>query len=50
MTGDRSGLIGQMSTVFEDRLILRLADLNDWAITGVSRRKEIPSAWALAVR
>jgi S-DNA-T family DNA segregation ATPase FtsK/SpoIIIE len=45
-TGDRSGLGGQVSTVFDDRLILRMADPNDYNYAGVNERhvpSEMPS-------
>ncbi|WP_246267683.1 FtsK/SpoIIIE domain-containing protein [Nonomuraea typhae] len=35
VTGDRSSLLGQISTVFDDRLILRLADPSDYALAGL---------------
>ncbi|MDN3357076.1 FtsK/SpoIIIE domain-containing protein [Actinomadura sp. DC4] len=41
-TGDRSGLGGQVSTVFDDRLILRMSDPNDYVYAGVSER-QVPS-------
>ncbi|MFL6056820.1 MAG: FtsK/SpoIIIE domain-containing protein [Actinoallomurus sp.] len=41
-TGDRSGLAGQVSTVFDDRLILRMADPNDYAYAGINER-HVPS-------
>ncbi|MGW0801871.1 FtsK/SpoIIIE domain-containing protein [Nonomuraea sp. NPDC002799] len=34
VTSDRSGLLGQVSTVFEDRLLLRLADSSDYGLAG----------------
>jgi S-DNA-T family DNA segregation ATPase FtsK/SpoIIIE len=37
-TGDRSGLGGQVSTVFDDRLILRMADPNDYNYAGINER------------
>ncbi len=42
VTGDRSCLLGQVSTVFEDRLILRLADPADYGLAGLPL-KELPS-------
>ncbi|GIH89620.1 FtsK/SpoIIIE domain-containing protein [Planobispora siamensis] len=42
VTGDRSALIGQISTVFEDRLILRLADPADYGLAGLPV-KDLPS-------
>ena len=41
-TGDRSGLGGQVSTVFDDRLILRMSDPNDYNYAGISERN-VPS-------
>jgi S-DNA-T family DNA segregation ATPase FtsK/SpoIIIE len=41
-TGDRSGLGGQVSTVFDDRLILRMSDPNDYNYAGISER-HVPS-------
>ncbi|MCO5969323.1 FtsK/SpoIIIE domain-containing protein [Actinoallomurus sp. WRP6H-15] len=41
-TGDRSGLTGQVSTVFDGRLILRMADPNDYAYAGLDERR-VPS-------
>ncbi|TDD29992.1 cell division protein FtsK, partial [Nonomuraea terrae] len=35
VTSDRSGLIGQISTVFEDRLLLRLPDPADYGLAGL---------------
>jgi S-DNA-T family DNA segregation ATPase FtsK/SpoIIIE len=37
-TGDRSGLGGQVSTVFDDRLILRMSDPNDYNYAGINER------------
>ncbi|MGP4096162.1 FtsK/SpoIIIE domain-containing protein [Nonomuraea sp. KM90] len=34
VTGDRSGLLGQVSTVFDDRLLLRLSDSSDYGLAG----------------
>ncbi|MGP3911811.1 FtsK/SpoIIIE domain-containing protein [Nonomuraea sp. 10N515B] len=34
ITSDRSGLLGQVSTVFDDRLILRLSDSSDFGLAG----------------
>ncbi|TYK43289.1 FtsK/SpoIIIE domain-containing protein [Actinomadura decatromicini] len=42
-TGDRSGLGGQVSTVFDRRLILRMADPNDYAYGGL-QDKQVPAA------
>ncbi|WP_345473854.1 FtsK/SpoIIIE domain-containing protein [Actinoallomurus oryzae] len=51
-TGDRSGLAGQVSTVFDDRLILRMSDPNDYNYAGINERHvpgEMPSGRALEV-
>ncbi|MCC5577111.1 cell division protein FtsK [Microtetraspora sp. AC03309] len=42
VTSDRSGLLGQISTVFEERLILRLADPADYGLAGLPV-KDLPS-------
>ncbi|GAA0596225.1 FtsK/SpoIIIE domain-containing protein [Actinomadura livida] len=42
-TGDRSGLGGQISTVFDRRLLLRMADPNDYAYGGL-RDRQVPAA------
>ncbi|WP_067826272.1 FtsK/SpoIIIE domain-containing protein [Actinomadura kijaniata] len=42
-TGDRSGLTGQVSTVFDRRLILRMADPNDYGYAGL-QDKQVPAA------
>ncbi|GLW65789.1 cell division protein FtsK [Actinomadura rubrobrunea] len=42
-TGDRSGLSGQISTVFDRRLVLRMADPNDYGYAGL-QEKQIPAA------
>ncbi|MFV2212889.1 FtsK/SpoIIIE domain-containing protein [Actinomadura sp. LOL_016] len=42
-TGDRSGLSGQISTVFDRRLILRMADPNDYGYAGLQDR-HVPAA------
>lgn len=34
ITSDRSGLLGQVSTVFDDRLLLRLSDPSDYGLAG----------------
>ncbi|MEV7525067.1 FtsK/SpoIIIE domain-containing protein [Streptomyces sp. NPDC091371] len=41
MTADRSGLSGMVSSAFKDRLILRFADPNDYAVAGLNVR-EVP--------
>jgi S-DNA-T family DNA segregation ATPase FtsK/SpoIIIE len=49
-TGDRSGLGGQVSTVFDNRLILRMADPNDYNYAGINERQvptEMPPGRAL---
>ncbi|GII34918.1 FtsK/SpoIIIE domain-containing protein [Planotetraspora mira] len=38
VTSDRSGLLGQISTLFEDRLVLRLADPADYGLAGLPPR------------
>jgi S-DNA-T family DNA segregation ATPase FtsK/SpoIIIE len=43
VTSDASGFVGQVSTVFEERLLLRFADPDDWGRAGVPAR-EVPSA------
>ncbi|NUW40975.1 hypothetical protein HT134_12590 [Nonomuraea rhodomycinica] len=43
VTGDRSCLMGQVSTVFDDRLILRLADPADYGLAGLPL-KGLPSS------
>ncbi|MFC4057951.1 FtsK/SpoIIIE domain-containing protein [Planomonospora corallina] len=43
VTGDRSALLGQISTVFDDRLILRLADPADYGLAGLPT-KDLPAA------
>ncbi|WP_245666343.1 FtsK/SpoIIIE domain-containing protein [Actinomadura latina] len=40
-TGDRSGLGGQVSTVFDRRLLLRMADPNDYGYGGL-QDKQVP--------
>ncbi|MDP9846565.1 FtsK/SpoIIIE domain-containing protein [Streptosporangium lutulentum] len=45
VTGDRSALIGQISTVFDDRLILRLADPADYGLAGLPV-KDLPASLA----
>ncbi|GHE33823.1 cell division protein FtsK [Streptosporangium violaceochromogenes] len=42
VTGDRSALIGQISTVFDDRLVLRLADPADYGLAGLPV-KDLPA-------
>ncbi|WP_285781579.1 FtsK/SpoIIIE domain-containing protein [Microbispora sp. NBRC 16548] len=52
VTSDRSGLLGQISTVFEDRLVLRLADPADYGLAGLPMRdlpSTMPPGRALAV-
>ncbi|MGW0361883.1 FtsK/SpoIIIE domain-containing protein [Streptomyces sp. NPDC002990] len=41
MTADRSGLSGMVASAFVDRLILRFADPNDYAVAGIHPR-EVP--------
>jgi S-DNA-T family DNA segregation ATPase FtsK/SpoIIIE len=38
VASDASGFVGQISTVFEERLLLRFADPDDWGRTGVPNR------------
>ncbi|MGC5013651.1 FtsK/SpoIIIE domain-containing protein [Streptosporangium sp. DT93] len=45
VTGDRSALLGQISTIFDDRLILRLADPTDYGLAGMSV-KDLPATLA----
>jgi len=50
MTADRSGFSGAVSSVFADKLILRMADPNDYSTGGLSARevpKNMPSGRAL---
>ncbi|WP_182885484.1 FtsK/SpoIIIE domain-containing protein [Microbispora sp. H10885] len=52
VTADRSGLIGQISTVFDDRLVLRLADPADYGLAGLPVRNlptSMPPGRALSV-
>ncbi|MFC6931797.1 FtsK/SpoIIIE domain-containing protein [Actinomadura yumaensis] len=42
-TGDRSGLTGHVSTVFDRRLVLRMADPNDYGYAGL-QEKQVPAA------
>ncbi|WP_214106731.1 FtsK/SpoIIIE domain-containing protein [Acrocarpospora catenulata] len=43
VTADRSGLLGQVSTVFDDRLVLRLADPADYGLAGLPA-KNLPAS------
>ncbi|MFO7250946.1 MAG: FtsK/SpoIIIE domain-containing protein [Actinomycetes bacterium] len=43
MTSDRSGLLGQISTVFDDKLVLRLSDPTDYGLAGLPT-KNLPSS------
>ncbi|WP_067172458.1 FtsK/SpoIIIE domain-containing protein [Microtetraspora niveoalba] len=43
VTSDRSGLLGQISTVFDERLVLRLADPADYGLAGLPV-KDLPSS------
>lgn len=45
MTADRSGLSGQVSSVFEERVLFRMADQNDMLTTGIESKK-IPTTMA----
>ncbi len=52
VTSDRSGLIGQISTIFDDRLVLRLADPADYGLAGLPVRDlpaSMPPGRALSV-
>ncbi|WP_244893992.1 FtsK/SpoIIIE domain-containing protein [Planobispora rosea] len=42
VTGDRSTLIGQVSTVFDDRLLLRMADPSEYGLAGLPA-KDLPA-------
>jgi S-DNA-T family DNA segregation ATPase FtsK/SpoIIIE len=53
LTADRSGLVGRVSSMVEDRLVLRLADPGDYAGAGVPARlvpAQLPPGrgWALS--
>ncbi|MGH3320754.1 MAG: FtsK/SpoIIIE domain-containing protein [Streptosporangiaceae bacterium] len=43
VASDRSGLTGQVSTVFEDRIVLRLSDPSDWSLVGLTP-KSVPAS------
>ncbi|HEX8863037.1 MAG TPA: FtsK/SpoIIIE domain-containing protein, partial [Actinomycetes bacterium] len=43
VASDASGFVGQISTVFEERLLLRFADPDDWGRAGVPGR-DVPRA------
>ncbi|MGW1542432.1 FtsK/SpoIIIE domain-containing protein [Streptomyces sp. NPDC002309] len=50
LTTDRSGLTGEISSTFSDRLVLRLADPSDYSLAGMATKdvpKEIPAGRAL---
>jgi len=52
VTGDRSCLLGQVSTVFDDRLVLRLADATDYGLAGMPVKQlptHMPSGRALSM-
>ncbi|MFG2722964.1 FtsK/SpoIIIE domain-containing protein [Streptomyces sp. NPDC048416] len=52
MTSDRSGLSGMVSSAFQDRLILRFADPNDYSMAGLQPRevpKNMPPGRALRI-
>lgn len=49
VTGDRSCLLGQVSTVFDDRLLLRLADPADYGLAGLPI-KDLPATLPPAER
>jgi len=39
VSSDRSGMVGQISALFEDRLVLRFADPGDYALAGIPARQ-----------
>ncbi|WP_240506709.1 FtsK/SpoIIIE domain-containing protein [Thermoactinospora rubra] len=41
MSGDRSTLVGRISTLFDDRLVLKLTDPTDYSYVGI-RAKDVP--------
>lgn len=43
MTSDRSGLFGQVSTVIDERIVLRLSDTADYGMAGIPTR-EVPAS------
>ncbi|MEV5414487.1 FtsK/SpoIIIE domain-containing protein [Thermopolyspora sp. NPDC052614] len=43
VTADRSGLLGQISTVFDEKLVLKLADAADYGLAGLPA-KNLPSS------
>ncbi|MEW9546982.1 FtsK/SpoIIIE domain-containing protein [Nonomuraea sp. NPDC050783] len=52
ITSDRSGLLGQVSTVFEDRLLLRLSDPADYGLAGFPLKglpASVPPGRALSI-
>ena len=52
MTADRSGLSGNVSSAFADRLVLRFADPNDYSTAGLQARevpKNMPPGRALRI-
>ncbi|MFG3286073.1 FtsK/SpoIIIE domain-containing protein [Streptomyces sp. NPDC048111] len=52
MTADRSGLSGMVASAFQDRLILRFADPNDYSMAGLQPRevpKNMPPGRALRI-
>ena len=52
MTSDRSGLSGMVASAFQDRLILRFADPNDYSMAGLQPRevpKNMPPGRALRI-
>ncbi|WP_232071471.1 FtsK/SpoIIIE domain-containing protein [Phytohabitans flavus] len=38
VTGDRSALVGQISTIFEQRLVLQMAEPSDYGYAGINER------------
>jgi S-DNA-T family DNA segregation ATPase FtsK/SpoIIIE len=52
VTSDRSGLLGQVSTVFDDRLLLRLSDPSDYGLAGFPLKglpASVPPGRALSI-
>ncbi|MEV5946884.1 FtsK/SpoIIIE domain-containing protein [Streptomyces sp. NPDC051993] len=52
MTADRSGLSGMVASAFQDRLIMRFADPNDYSMAGLQPRevpKNMPPGRALRI-
>ncbi|WP_246149531.1 FtsK/SpoIIIE domain-containing protein [Nonomuraea turkmeniaca] len=52
ITSDRSGLLGQVSTIFDDRLLLRLSDPSDYGLAGFPLKglpSSVPPGRALSI-